>query len=123
MKKWLFLVCGAIEFTGALLIYFNSEQLYNNISANMVESRLYAITMLSLSIVCFICFHHFSKQQKVFDHIYLVLMFFNAAVSIMTYNTPLAEFELAKQATWTHGALFILLVIGYLNDVPKYSEQ
>jgi len=116
MKKWLFLMSGILEIAGSLIIYFNPSAIFGNLSPNSIESKLYAITMSCFGIIGILCFRHY-RPSDLFRHLFLVHLFFHAAVTVMTYSTPEEAFAFAIPASITHGILFVLFVMGYLKDI------
>jgi len=78
--------------------------------------------MFSLGIIGLLCFKHY-KESDFIRHLFVLHLFFHASITIMTYNTPEASFFFAKQASITHGGLFILFVMAYLQDIKPDDQS
>jgi len=116
MKKWLFLLSGILEIIGSFIVYFKPNSIFELLTINSIESKLYGITMFCFGILGLLCFKHY-KDSDFLRHLYVLHLFFHAVITTMTYSTPEAAFSFARSASLTHGALFLLFLIGYLKDI------
>lgn len=121
MKKWALLVSGIVEVTGAIIIYFNPEMIFQDDIPIQMIYRLYAITMLIVGLICLLTARHYLDNQLT-SHIFLTIMFFHAVITTMLYTADNSEVIQPTQSSITHGILFIMFLFAYLSDVKKVES-
>lgn len=118
MKKWALLVSGIVEVSGAIIIYFNPDMIFQSDIPIQMIYRLYAVTMLILGLICLLTARHYSDNDLI-SHIFLTVMFFHAVITTMLYTADNSELIAPLQASITHGILFVMFLFAYLSDVKK----
>lgn len=121
MKKWALLVSGIVEVTGAIIIYFNPEMIFQDDIPIQMIYRLYAITMLIVGLICLLTARHYLDNQLT-SHIFLTIMFFHAVITTMLYTADNSEVIQPTQCSITHGILLIMFIFAYLSDVKKVES-
>ena len=118
MKKWALLVSGIVEVTGAIIIYFNPNLVFQSDIPVILIYKLYALAVFVIGLICLLAARHY-REDDYTRHIFLCIMFLHAALSIMTYTADNYELVRPLQASITHGILFVLFVYAYLTDIKK----
>ncbi|MDA8693122.1 hypothetical protein N9L92_03600 [Saprospiraceae bacterium] len=118
MKKWALLISGIVEVSGAIILYFNPNLIFQSDIPIFLIYKLYALTLFVVGLISLLTARHY-REDDYSRHIFLCMMFLHAAVSMMTYTANYDELVQPLQASITHGILFILFVFAYLSDIKK----
>ena len=122
MKKWALLVSGIVEVSGAIILYFNPHLIFQSDIPIQMIYKMYGITMFIVGLLCLITVRHYADNTMT-GHIFLLIMFFHAALSMMTYTADNTEIIQPIQASITHGILFVMFLFAYLSDVKKEGDS
>ena len=123
MKKWALLFSGIVEVIGAIIVYFKPNIIFHNEFKIEIIYRLYAIALITIGMLCLFVFKNYTKNPLT-DAIFMIIMFFHAVITIMTYSADTNIMQQPIHASLTHGLLFVVFVIAYLNDVkPQEKAQ
>jgi uncharacterized membrane protein HdeD (DUF308 family) len=118
MKKWALLISGIVEVSGAIIIYFNPNLVFQSDIPVVLIYKLYAITVFIVGLISLLTAKHY-REDDLTRHIFLCMMFLHAVLTIMTYTANNYELVQPLQACITHGILFLLFVFAYLSDIKK----
>ena len=121
MKKWAFLFSGIVEVIGAIIVYFKPNLIFHNELNVEIIYRLYAIALITIGMLCMLVVKNYAKNPLT-DAIFLTIMFFHATITIMTYSADTNIMQQPIHASLTHGLLFLVFVIAYLNDVKPQEK-
>jgi len=113
--KWALLIGAIIEILGSFVVYFSADLMFITDTQTMVY-RLYGLTMFVLGLLNVFIFKA-KIDNKSFKQMYLTMMGFHAALSIMCHNAPDAQFPLYREASIAHGLLFALFIFFYMKDI------
>ena len=123
MKKWAFLFSGIVEVIGAIIIYFKPNIIFHDEFKIDIIYRLYAIALVSIGMLCLLVFKNYTKNSLT-DTIFMIIMFFHAVITMMTYTADTNIMQQPIHASLTHGLLFVVFIIAYLNDIkPQERTQ
>lgn len=121
MKKWAFLFSGIIEIIGAIIIYFKPNLIFHNELDIDIIYRLYSIALVTIGMICLFIAKNYAKNPMA-DAIFLIIMFFHATISMMTYTASTNIIQQPIHASLTHGLLFLVFVMAYLNDIEPHKK-
>ena len=118
MKKWALLISGIVEVSTAIIIYFNPNLVFQSDIPIIFIYKLYALTIFVVGLVSILTARNYS-EDAITRQIFLCMMFFHAALTMMTYTANSYELMQPLQASITHGIIFVLFIYAYLTDIKK----
>lgn len=114
MKKWAYLINGIAELAGGIILYFNGQNIFQNTS--IILLKIYALSAASLGLLSLLLYGGYDKYKDD-NRLYLVFMFFQAAVAMSCYAASPSELPLKLEACLFHLGLFVILFVAYMKDV------
>ena len=116
--KWGFLLSFLVETFGAVFFYFQPHLLVTD--APQEITKLYALAAFSFGFINFLCYKNF-EYNLLIKHLYLVTMFFHAAVSFLLFSANEINMPLKTGAVVLHLGVFIFLTMCYLKNIDKFK--
>jgi len=117
--KYALLISAVVEILGGLVLYFAPHLV---IESGSYLTKIYSISALTIGLICLYSFIYY-ENNKLIKATYLVLMFFHAAIGMMTYGDRSDAINNPQAAVIVHIGVFVILLLGYLKDIKPDSPN
>jgi len=118
--KYALLLSGIVELVGGIIVYFFPSLIFN-ISYNSVSVlNIYGLMASIIGIINIYGFLHFD-ENKFFRILFMCMMFFHGALSLILFRFSDKIITYALGATICHLSIFAFFVLSYLKAVKPDS--
>jgi len=108
--KWAFLINGIVQLCIAILMYLGVFQLIPELS------KIASLSIGVLALISILFYKNYS-ETTIERQVFLCFMFYNAAVSMISYSSNPIEFPNKIASCLIHLGLFVLLLFAYMSEL------
>jgi len=113
--RWALLIGAIVEIIGSLVVYFAADLIFT-IDIQTLVYRFYGLTLFIVGLIN-IFLYKAEIDPKTFKQVYLTMMGFHAALSIMCHSAPSVQFPFYREASISHGIIFAIFLFFYMKDI------